>query len=164
MAAMHKAPPGLEFRPFVEADAEVLGGWLEAAGLGVPAGLGTGAWGRRVVADPRIVCRAALLEQRVVGFFRLDVAPDRTAEVTLITAPDERRRGLGRGLLEGALASARRRGLRGLIAVVQDSNHAALGFFAQVGFETSGVVMPGFVHLVRMVHRADRQPPLEITP
>lgn len=161
---MHKAPPGLEFRPFVEADAEVLGAWLEAAGLGVPAGLGTGAWGRRVVADPRIVCRAALWQGRLVGFYRLDIAPDRTAELTLITAPSERRRGVGRALLEGSLATARRRGLRGLIAVVQDNNHSAVSFFAQEGFEISGVAMPRFVHMVRIVHRADRQPPLEITP
>jgi ribosomal protein S18 acetylase RimI-like enzyme len=161
---MHKVRTDLEFRPFAEADAELLGRWLHTAGLGVPQGLGSGAWGRRVVADPRIVCRAAVVAGDPVGFYRLDLAPDRTAELTLIVAPGRRRQGIGRVLLEAMLGEARQRGLRGVVAVVQETNVPALSFFRAAGFEESGVAMPGFVHLARLVHRADRQPPLEISP
>ena len=56
---MHKARRAIHFRPFEERDAALLGRWLADAGLGVPTGMDSGAWGRRVVADPRIVCQAA---------------------------------------------------------------------------------------------------------
>jgi len=99
----------------------------------------------------------------VHGFFRLDVGPDGVAEVTLIVHPGQRRRGLGAELLEAALAEARRRGLRRLLAVVQDTNEKGYRFFSSRGFEPTGVWLPRTIHLARVVHGAEAQPPLEIT-
>lgn len=155
----------LLFRPFAVADVPLLGAWLEDAGLGLPSVLARGDWGNRLISDPRILCRAAVLKDNsVAGFYRLDFAPDRSAEVTLIVSPERRRMGVGRRLLAAALAEARRVGLNRLLAVIHDGNRAAADFFEEAGFEPSGVLMPGFLHLARIVHRSDFQPPLEITP
>ncbi len=164
-------PNEFRFRPFALEDVPVLGAWLEGAGLGVEGLLARSDWGQRVIRDPRILCRAAIATgsvtrtgaaDAVVGYFRLDLAPDRSAEVTLIVHPLHRRGGIGGALLAAALTEARRVGLRRMLAVIHDHNDGALEFFEKAGFEPAGVVMPGFVHLARMVHRSDHQPPLEI--
>lgn len=157
--------PTLHFRAFESADLAVLGPWLNAAGFGVPKHVDTQAWVDRLRSDPCIMCLTACDRlNAVIGFTRLDVGPDRAAEVTVLVAPGLRRRGLGRELLQRALAEARRRGLRRLVAQVQQGNRSALAFFAEAGFEPRGEGVPGFVHLVRYVHRTERQPPLEISP
>lgn len=155
----------IRFRPFALADVELLAEWLAEADLGVPAGVDDQAWGRRMLTDPGIVCGAATRAEdgATQGFFRLDLAPDNTAEVTLIVSPALRRCGLGGILLEEALAEARRRGLRELFAVVNDWNRAGQGFFLSAGFEPSGTQLRDFVHLRRIVHGSDREHPLEIT-
>ncbi len=160
-------PPSvaLEFRAAVPRDLPTIAPWLRAAGLGPPADADGAAWERRLSEDPRIVCVVGeAADGRCTGFFRLDVAPDRTAEVTLVVAPDRRRRGYGRLLLERALAEARRRGLRRLDALVQPSNRVALAFFDDAGFESTDRSVPGFVPLARVVHRGEQLPPLEIAP
>ena len=159
------APLALHIRPAVAADLALVGPWLRRAGLGLPERLDDDLWGRRAIEDPRIVCSVGVGEAGdTLGFFRLDVAPDRVAEITLLVAPGHRRRGLGSQLLERALGEARRRGLRRLEAVVQVDNRSARAFFEEAGFEPTGRVVPGFVHLARVVHRAEHQPPLEIAP
>ena len=155
--------PALRYRKFRDEDLQILSPWLVAAGLGVPPGVSREQWGRRLREDARIVCRAGTgRDHQVVGFFRLDLAPDNTAEITLIVAPGRRRQGFGRALLEASLAEARRIGLRRLIAVVDVANQAACTFFQDAGFERSGRPMEGYVLLERMVHRADHKPPIEI--
>jgi ribosomal protein S18 acetylase RimI-like enzyme len=157
--------PELCFRRFRAADVTVVGPWLRQAGFDLPARIDPDVWGRRLERDPRIVCEAALDPAGVVaGFYRLDLAPDRSAEITLIVDPGRRGLGIGSAVLATALASARRLGLRRLLAVVQTENTAAEAFFRDAGFENAGVYLPGFVHLARIVHRADRQPPIEISP
>lgn len=162
---MADAAPRLQYRAFTDDDLSVLGPWLLEAGLLVPSGVSREQLGRRLREDSHIVCRTALSERRrVVGFFRLDLAPDNTAELTLIVAPRSRRSGIGRHMIEAALAEARRLGLKGLVVVVQDGNHAALRLFADAGFEPAGRDLAGYAVLQRMVHRADHKPPIEVVP
>ena len=162
---MPNSPPELRFRPFRAADAAILGPWLRGAGLLVPPGTEDGSWTQRILEDPRILVRVAYLSDDApdpVGFFRLDLAPDRVAELTLIVAPDHRRQGVGRELLAGSLVDARQLGLRGLLAMIDENNRVAQSFFLGEGFEDTGIDMPGFRKLARVVHGAGSQPPLEI--
>ena len=162
---MPKRPLGLRFRSFFENDLDVLRPWLEATGLGFPAALGREDLVRRLATDPRILCRSAVDRSgQLVGFARLDVGPDRVADLTLIVALGRRRQGIGAQLLEEALRVARGAGIRRLLAVIQDSNEPGLSFFRGQGFHASGVYIPGFVHLARIVHRTDSAVPLEIIP
>jgi ribosomal protein S18 acetylase RimI-like enzyme len=153
----------LKFRPFRETDSALLGAWLTACGLGVPPGVDDHTWARRIIQDPNIVCWAGSQSGRTVGFVRLDMGPDRSAELTLIVHPERRRTGLGMALLDQALRRARAHGLSRLLAVVESDNEGAESFFLQAGFEAAGSAN-GFVRMSRLVHRADEQPPLEISP
>ena len=157
--------PTLRFRAFSDDDLSVLGPWLLQAGLGVPAGVSREQLGRRLREDAHIVCRTALGNRHsVVGFFRLDLAPDNTAELTLIVAPRLRRCGIGRYLIESALHEARRLGLKGLVGVIQDANQCAIRLFLDAGFDVGSRVLAGYQVLQRMVHRADHKPPIEVVP
>ena len=152
------------FRPFVVEDAPLLGTWLAAVGLGVPAGVPSRTWADRLIRDPNISCWVAEHDDRAVGFFRLDTGPDRQAEVTLIVAPWLRRQGVGQVLFAEVLNQARARGIRRILAVVAEHNTAALRFFQATGFSKNGSKTPGNMHLQRLVHGSTRQPPLEIQP
>ncbi|MCA8958107.1 MAG: GNAT family N-acetyltransferase [Planctomycetes bacterium] len=154
----------LRLRPFAAGDAPLLGAWLAGAGLGVPQTVPGRRWVERLIDDPNILCFTATLGGRIVGFFRLDTGPDQQAEITLIVAPGERRRGHGRALLAAALDQARARGLCRVLAVVDVENTAARSFFGDAGFEEVGHKTPGCIHLHRLVHRGSRRPPLEIQP
>ena len=122
-------------------------------------------WAARIAGgDARIQALTALAGRSAIGFVRLDLAPDRSAELTLIIDPRHRRRGGGCALVEKALDEARRLGLRRLCALVRPDNEPALRLFADCGFESTATRVVGFVHLARVVHRADRESPLEIVP
>jgi GNAT superfamily N-acetyltransferase len=162
---MRKDLPEIHFRPFAEGDVELLEAWLEGAGLGAPPWVSSETWGHRLMHDPRIICRAAYLpDGAVVAFLRLDVAPDRTAEVTVVVAPGWRDKGIGVLVIDDALAEARGMRLRRLVAVIKAPNRPAQALFKISGFEPSGTEMPGYHHLERLIHSADHQPPLEIKP
>jgi len=154
----------LAFRPFTTADASLLGAWLAAAGLGVPPGVKVLSWADRLIQDPNISCWVAQQGPHTTGFLRLDTGPDLQAELTLIVAPGCRRTGIGGRILEQALKQARARGLRKILAVVAHSNEDALAFFQDAGFDRSEGQTPQHVHLHRLVHCGERQPPLEIQP
>jgi ribosomal protein S18 acetylase RimI-like enzyme len=160
---MTRGQKPLQFRPFRATDSALLGAWLTACGLGVPPGVDDHTWARRIIRDPNILCWAATQEGRTAGFLRLDLGPDRSAELTLIVHPERRRVGLGMALLDYALTRARTIGLSRLLVVVETDNQAAQGFFLHAGFETVGGGN-GHIRLSRLVHRADEQPPLEISP
>lgn len=150
----------LALRPFEPADLEVLAAWLEAEGLGVPVATSHKLWGDRLLSDPLIVCHIAMVDADVAGFFRLDIGPDRSAEVSVMVAPSQRRRGIGRQLLDAGLTEAAHRGVRTLIAAVRDDNHAALTLFREAEFAESSQRVPGLV----LLHRAgvtSERPPLE---
>ncbi len=163
---MSSPQPSLTFRRFERADLALLGPWLDAAGLGVP-DLAPERLLRRLTEDPSIECTAALdLARDPVGFMRLDVSPDHAAEVTLIVRPGMRRQGVGRALLAQAVVRARELGWGRLWAVIRRENEAARGLFEALGFEAGKSPLPGYLHLVRLVHRrlAGTVPPLEIAP
>lgn len=163
----HRSMPSqsLKFRPFDATDAPRLERWLRDAGMPLPDRLARHIWATRMAGgDPRIVAFAALAGRTPVGFVRLDLAPDRSGDVTLIVDPRQRRRGIGSALVEHALMVARSRGLSRLVAAVRPENEAALRLFGDAGFEPSGATVVGFVHLARFVHRGDRERPLEIVP
>jgi ribosomal protein S18 acetylase RimI-like enzyme len=160
---MSHASQTLLFRPFAAEDADLLSRWLTAVGLGVPPGVATETWATRLVQDPHISCWAAHDRRgTTLGFLRLDTAPDLQAEITLIVAPGQRRTGIGGLLLDEALNQARTRGICKVRAVVDETNAAARKFFDAAGFSANGHNTPGHVHLHRLIHRAERQPPLEI--
>jgi GNAT superfamily N-acetyltransferase len=162
---MRKALAAIRFRQFDERDVETLARWLGDAGLGVPARVGAEVWGRRLCRDPRILCRVACDEAgESLGYLRLDIAPDRAAELTIIVGPSERRRGVGRALIEEAVRVARGSGLRRILAMVDRGNRVGREFFLSCGFEFRHTALEGFALLERIVHGADSQPPLEIVP
>ena len=154
----------LSFRPFTASDAPLLGAWLAAVGLGVPPGVKVASWADRLIQDPNIGCWVAQQGRHTTGFLRLDTGPDQQAELTMIVAPGCRRSGVGRRILEEALKQARAQGLRKILAVVTHSNEDALAFFQDAGFDRSEGQTPQHVHLYRLVHRGEHQPPLEIQP
>jgi ribosomal protein S18 acetylase RimI-like enzyme len=159
-------PLPLSFRPFASADLALLGPWLAEAGFSVPA-MAPARMARRLTEDPAIRCVTACdAAGQPAGFVRLDLSPDRAAELTLIVCPARQRRGIGRALLEHALALARQRGWQRLWALVRSENTPARRLFAAVGFEEEQSPLHGYVHLVRLVHRrpSGAVAPLEIAP
>lgn len=56
--------------------------------------------------------------------------------LTVGTAPEARRRGLGRALVARVLASAAARGVRTLTLEVRRSNEAAIALYERLGFDT----------------------------
>jgi RimJ/RimL family protein N-acetyltransferase len=148
-------------RPFALADAGTVEPWLVGPGLSVPAGQASRDWPQRLLADPRIVARIAETGGHGVGFVRLDCGPDRVGELTIVVAPECRRRGHGKALLEEALRHARRLGLHRVVAVVDVGNQPALQFFGGQSFERDGIVGDR-IRLSRLVHAGEGQRPLDI--
>lgn len=153
----------LTLRPFALADAATIEPWLSAPGLSRPGGRASHEWPQRLLADARIAASIAEANGRQVGFVRLDCGPDHIAEITLVVAPDCRRRGHGRQMFAAALKDARRRHLRSLVAFVEHGNDPARQFFAELGFEPEGA-FGDRLRLQRVVHAGDHQPPLEVEP
>lgn len=61
------------------------------------------------------------------------------AELMLVAVlSQERGRGLGRRLVEGAMLKARQRGARKMFLEVRDGNVAALGLYESLGFSAAG--------------------------
>ena len=85
-------------------------------------------------------------------------------ELTVIVAPHRRRSGIGLQIFAEVLKQARARGLRKILAVVSEANEDGLAFFDDAGFDRAGDQHSQHVHLQRLVHCAERQPPLEIQP
>ncbi len=122
------------------------------------------AWSRRLVEDARILALVACRDSAPCGFLRLDIGPDRQAEVTVVVDPAQRRTGVARTLLRRARAESIDRRVRRLFALVEPSNLPAIDLFAGEGYEFTDVRVPGFAHLERWIHGAELQPPLEILP
>ena len=154
----------LEIRPFESPDLGLVRTWLEAEGLGIPAGASHQRWGERLRSDPRIVYRVGEVDGEPIGFFRLDIGPDRCAEVTILVVAPARRRGFGGLLLGRAIDEARERQLGRLIAEVRHDNDTALAFFEDAGFEPNGRQNGPYLQLVRVIHRVAGQRPLRISP
>jgi GNAT superfamily N-acetyltransferase len=157
-------------RDFVADDAVCVGRWLQQSTLHYVA---VRSWLPRVLSDDRIVARVAdrcdsFGARQICGFLRLDLAPDRSAEVTVLVAPTLRRRGVGRQLLAEADRIAKARGLQRVVAWVEGPNAASLALFAAAGYEPAHaadgpVTMGRFQRFERAVRDRGTQP-LEIIP
>ncbi|MEM7203023.1 MAG: GNAT family N-acetyltransferase [Planctomycetota bacterium] len=144
-------PSPLRFRAMAREDLAILTPWLRAADLQAPAPGACGDWWRRQRTDPYIVCRVAVdAADRVLGFLRLDLAPDGVAELTLLVAPDLRRGGLGGLLLERAMRDARDRRVKTVVASVVETNATARAFFAGAGFVEEPGPLPGYVQMATL--------------
>jgi [ribosomal protein S18]-alanine N-acetyltransferase len=95
---------------------------------------------REVVADPSRVSALVLREVRRGGAATLaaycicQLVTDEFHILDLVVAPDHRRQGLGRWMLEFALERAGRRGAERAFLEVRRSNEAALGLYRELGF------------------------------
>ncbi|MBL8754372.1 MAG: GNAT family N-acetyltransferase [Planctomycetes bacterium] len=151
----------LHLRPFALADVAVVEPWLAGPGLSVPSGQLRHDWPRHLVGNQRIIALIAERHGLNLGFVRLDVGPDRIAEITLVVAPQHRRAGFGSAMFFAALLHARRTGLRGFVAMVDISNAPALSFFADQGFVQDGIVGDR-IRMQRFVHASDHAAPLDL--
>ncbi len=68
------------------------------------------------------------------GFLLARVAADEAEILTLVVAPEARRRGVARALLAHAMAAAHAFGARTLLLEVAESNSAARGLYDSCGF------------------------------
>lgn len=152
----------LLLRPFRLEDAPAVGPWFHGPGLALPPGQAGREWAARMLADQRIVTWIAQIGGQRVGFARLDIGPDRIAELTLVVAPAHRGVGVGRSILSLVLLEALRRGVRRLSAVVDQANTGAHKFFLENGFEDTPCEVGGPIRMLRLVHRHASGEPLEI--
>jgi ribosomal-protein-alanine N-acetyltransferase len=74
----------------------------------------------------------------LVGYAVLWFAANEAELGDIAVLPEERNRGLGRWILEGALREARRRGAEQVYLEVRDSNTDARRLYEKAGFETVG--------------------------
>jgi ribosomal-protein-alanine N-acetyltransferase len=72
------------------------------------------------------------------GFVAARVASDEAEILTLAVAPSARGKGLGRALLNAAIAEAERRGARAIFLEVGRDNPAALALYAALRFANVG--------------------------
>ena len=156
---MHNLSDPLQLRPFELRDAEFVAPWLCGPGLSLPRG--SSAWPERLLRDARILALVAHVDGLPAGLVRLDCGPDGIAEVTLVVAPEQRRRGRGRWMFQQALVRAREVGMRRLVAYIDIANEAALDFFGELGFESQGVT-GSRIRMDRIVHAGGKPEPLDV--
>ncbi|HEB53156.1 MAG TPA: GNAT family N-acetyltransferase [bacterium] len=157
--AMSDLVDPLQLRPFELADADTVAPWLDGPGLSRPRG--SSAWPERLIRDQRIVAMIGHAGGLRLGLVRLDCGPDGVADLTLVVAPEHRRRGCGRQMFAQALQRAREVGMRRLVAYVDLTNEAAISFFEQVGFVADGL-SGDRIRMERLVHAGGHQPPLDV--
>jgi RimJ/RimL family protein N-acetyltransferase len=97
---------------------------------------------RSVRRDPNVAIFVAETREGIVG--RLSIARDRhpysphVAEVGLMVAADQRRRGVGSALMEEALDWARGAGIAKVELEVFPHNEPAIALYRKLGFEEEG--------------------------
>ena len=79
----------------------------------------------------------------LLGFGGIMLAPDGAHVMDVAVAPDLRRDGTGRALMLALARGADAGGAKRLTLEVRSANEAALGMYAQLGFESAGV-RPGY--------------------
>jgi [ribosomal protein S18]-alanine N-acetyltransferase len=91
------------------------------------------------IADEAAV--ALVLEEKgeVVGSVLARVVADEAEILTIAVSPTHRRRGLGRQMLDAAIAAATTRGAQTVWLEVRNSNRAAREMYLSAGFVAAGV-------------------------
>jgi len=98
-------------------------------------------WSRAIFADCLRVgyrCRLLELEQRIAAYAIVSSAIDEAHLLNLCVAPDFRRRGLARHLLEQMIIDLWHDHVARLFLEVRPSNAAALALYRQCGFRVIG--------------------------
>jgi [ribosomal protein S18]-alanine N-acetyltransferase len=76
--------------------------------------------------------------ERIVGFITARIAADEIEILNLGVAPDQRRRGIAKALLQAALKWGTDHHARQAFLEVRASNSAAIRFYESFGFQTAG--------------------------
>jgi [ribosomal protein S18]-alanine N-acetyltransferase len=112
----------------------------------IEAGLGWKYDSERIVSAMRqretvvlVACEHAL----VVGFAVMEFGDERAHLVLLAVRPAQRRRGIGRGLMEWLIESARAAGMASVHLELRAGNEAARGFYRALGFSET-LLVPGY--------------------
>jgi len=79
----------------------------------------------------------------IVGFAVMEYGDERAHLVLLAVRPAHRRRGIGRGLLEWLIESARTAGMESVHLELRAGNEAARGFYRALGFSET-LLVPGY--------------------
>jgi len=99
-------------------------------------------WNERAFSEllemPGTTGELALADAGPVGLILWRVAADEAEILTVCVLPEARRAGVGRFLLEGALAQAEAGGVRRLILEAAEDNEAALALYRRLGFRQEG--------------------------
>ena len=86
------------------------------------------------------VAREAFEEgEEVVGFLSAWHVADELHVLNVTTRPDRRRRGIGRALMETAVAYGRGKRVKHVLLEVRRSNHGAIALYRGIGFFATGV-------------------------
>jgi len=86
----------------------------------------------------RDLCFGLDAEDRLAAFIILSQAADQAEILTLATAKDARRQGLGRKLIDGVAAQLRELGKAELFLEVAEDNAPAISLYRGAGFEPIG--------------------------
>jgi ribosomal-protein-alanine N-acetyltransferase len=130
----------LRFRPVVEADLPRIME-IEAAGFLHP-------WSERLLraelGHPWSSLLAAVAPdagggERILGYLISWLVHDEVHILNVGTAPEARRRGIGRALMEAAAEAGRRKGARLSTLEVRRSNLPAIGLYRSLGYREVGV-------------------------
>lgn len=97
----------------------------------------------REIRQPDTVTLVACERDRIIGFAIMEFGDDRAHLVLLAVRPGQRRRGVGRALLEWLLDSARTAGIASVHLELRASNEAARAFYRALGF-TETLLVPGY--------------------
>jgi ribosomal-protein-alanine N-acetyltransferase len=97
---------------------------------------------------------AGSASSNLVGFLALWHVVDELHVLNLVTRTDRRRTGIGRGLMEAALAFARDKRVKQVLLEVRRSNAAAIALYRKVGFHATRV---------RAAYYADDEDAVEMT-
>ncbi len=90
------------------------------------------------LANPAALLLVAASTQQLVGFFSGRVLADEFELFTLVVAPECRRRGVGRKLLEAGLTTLRERNIDRCFLEVRAANETAQNLYRDCGFTTIG--------------------------
>ncbi len=94
---------------------------------------------REMLANPGVVALAATVRDGIAGYAIARWVADTGEILNLAVAPEHRRRGLARRLLDAELAALASRGVRDVFLEVRESNQAAQSLYQAKGFRLAGM-------------------------